>query len=127
MKSPRSTQNLVGSGDLISAINTDSVTRRPPLTQLSLAASLAVCCGSSPVSYKKRMMLNIAFEQGPTRFHDRYQGFKADSIVDILKQDLIPSIGKPETIKTRILRNGMLLPHWGAAAAGTCLNRKIHS
>ncbi|AJT08863.1 ALS_1a_G0048050.mRNA.1.CDS.1 [Saccharomyces cerevisiae] len=95
---PKINAKFSGSGDLISAMLTDSLLGDRRCTQLSLSASLGQVLWLVTSILQKTYDLNIA-ERGPQDSTIDIKDLKLIQCRDILKQDLIPSIGKPKTIK----------------------------
>ncbi|ONH78638.1 putative pyridoxal kinase BUD17 [Saccharomyces cerevisiae] len=77
---------------------TDSLLGDRRCTQLSLSASLGQVLWLVTSILQKTYDLNIA-ERGPQDSTIDIKDLKLIQCRDILKQDLIPCIGKPETIK----------------------------
>ncbi|CAI4050449.1 putative pyridoxal kinase BUD17 SKDI_14G3470 [Saccharomyces kudriavzevii IFO 1802] len=96
-KIPKINATFSGSGDLITAMLTDSLLNDHGRTQQPLSTSLGQALWLVTSILQKTYDLNVA-NQGP---HDSAISIKDLKLIqsrDILKQDPVPSMGKPDTI-----------------------------
>ncbi|QHS75926.1 putative pyridoxal kinase BUD17 [Saccharomyces paradoxus] len=97
-KIPKINATFSGSGDLISAMLTDSLLNGHGRNQLPLSASLGQVLWLVTSILQKTYDLNVA-GQDPQDSAIKIKDLKLIQCRDILKQDPVPSMGKPETIK----------------------------
>ena len=97
-KIPKINATFSGSGDLISAMLTDSLLNDHGHTQQTLSTSLGQVLWLVTSILQRTYDLNVA-GQDPHDSAIRIKDLKLIQCRDILKQDPVPTIGKPETIK----------------------------
>ncbi|CAI1695141.1 hypothetical protein SEUBUCD646_0N03400 [Saccharomyces eubayanus] len=97
-KIPKINATFSGSGDLISALLTDSLLNGHGPIQQPLSTSLGQVLWLVTTILQKTYELNVV-DRVPHDEAIRIKDLKLIQCKDILKRNLVPSIGKPETIK----------------------------